>query len=120
MIEFMKKNIIILISIFAFCQINISAQQKITLEKIWKERLFYPLDVQGFQSLNQGDFYTVINSDGIDKYSFETGEKVATLLANETLLTISDRKIAISDIDEYLFDITEKKIAHRHKERADL
>ena len=106
----MKKNIITLFIIVVFCQINSFAQQEITVEKIWKSHLFYPQHVQGFKSLNQGDYYTVINPSGIDKYSFETGEKVATLLSNETLLLMSGKKISISDIDDYAFDITEKKL----------
>lgn len=89
----------------------LSAQPKeITVEKIWKEYLFSPKGVPGFNALSTGDFYTVYSSEGIDKHSFETGEKVASMLSNEQLRQQSNGSLNFKKINDYHFDRSENRI----------
>ena len=113
----MKKAVLIL-SFFAilFSTTSLWAQPKeITLDGIWGKYLFQPRGVPGFESMRQGDFYTMITPVGIEKYSFETGEQVEVIL-NTRQLTYFDKNVTA--IDEYSFNSTEDKllIASRHEE----
>ncbi|MFC2129606.1 S9 family peptidase, partial [Bacteroidota bacterium] len=57
-----------------------SGSKKITLEKIYKERVFSSKRVGGINSMGDGKHYTVNNrGQSIDKHKYADGEKVATL-----------------------------------------
>jgi len=67
---------------------SLSAQD-ITLEDIWKSGKFRPRSVYGLRSMNDGAHYTTLdrgeNGAEINKYSYESGEKVVTALSDEEL-----------------------------------
>lgn len=107
----MKKTVLTLISLIVISITSIFAQQKeITVEDIWRTHKFAPKGVAGFDNMKSGDFYTVITRNGIEKYSFETGEKVSDILTSEMLSNASGNRLNISDIDDYQFDRSEKKL----------
>lgn len=86
--------------------LSIFAQKKdITLENIWKTYDFYPKSVKGFKSMNNGDYYSRIDTKDsiteINKYSFKTGKKVRKIL---------DSKGIEFNINNYTFSKDEKKI----------
>jgi len=84
--------------------------KEITIEDIWTNFLFYPKGVNGYEPMANGSYYTIVGESGIEKYSYETGKKIETLLANETLLEASNQIISIQYIDSYKFDKEEKQI----------
>ena len=84
--------------------------KEITLEDIWKNSKFSPSGVPGFLPMPQGDFYTVTTEECIDKHSFATGEKIATLLKEEELKTASSQTINLKAIQQYNFDYAEKQL----------
>ncbi len=100
------------ICLVLFVGINsLFAQKKeITLEGIWKNYTFMTSGVPGFLTLPNGDFYTVTSKDGIDKYSFATGEKIATLVTNDELKTSSSGKLTVNAINAYEFDNNENQL----------
>ncbi|MDR1458931.1 MAG: S9 family peptidase [Bacteroidales bacterium] len=104
----------ILRDIFFFVFIGISATfaqtKEITLEGIWKDYTFVSSGVPGFLTMPKGDFYTVTDKDGIDKYSFASGEKIATLVTNHDLKTASDSLITMNTIHTYTFDNDESQL----------
>lgn len=63
----MKKLILLL---FAFNALNISAQT-ITVESIWKGK-YYPQQLWGINSMNDGEHYSIQEQEGIYGYSYQT------------------------------------------------
>tara|TARA_Y100000589_G_scaffold84891_1_gene78834 strand:- start:4672 stop:6819 length:2148 start_codon:yes stop_codon:yes gene_type:complete len=82
------------------------AQKKeVTLENIWKTYDFYPKSVNGFKSMQDGNYYTKLDKNGknsqINKYSFRTGQKIRTII---------DSKNVEIDINNYKFSKDEKNV----------
>jgi dipeptidyl-peptidase 4 len=84
----MKKLVILFLLFTSF----ISAQKKdISLEDIWVNGSFRAQYMNALNTMHHGDFYTVLNFDNtipstrVDKYSYKTLEKVATLVDSKDL-----------------------------------
>jgi len=84
----MKKIVIL----FFLCTGIINAQKKdISLEDIWAKGTFRTQYMNALNAMNYGDFYTVLDFDNttrstrIDKYSYKTLEKIATLVDSKDL-----------------------------------
>ena len=56
------------------------AQQSIDLSTLWQRYAFYAGGISGLRSMNDSKHYTAQGEGTIEKYSYVTGEKVATLL----------------------------------------
>jgi len=100
----MKK--ILLISISILLSLSLFSQKKtVSLENIWKTYDFYPKSVSGFESMQDGNFYTRLDDDEkhaeINKYSFRSGQKVRTLVNSKDLDI---------EINNYTFSNDEKRI----------
>jgi dipeptidyl-peptidase 4 len=78
-------------------------QKAITLENIWQDYTFTPESVPGFTFMNDGQHYTRLENNKIEKYDLRTGKQVATLLDAATLP-------GISEIGDYRFTEDESKI----------
>src|SRR6478735_9712510 len=62
------------------------AQQTITLEDIWSKGTFASKGVSGFNSMNDGKYYSAQDdNDNIIRYSFVTGQAVDTLLKSKDI-----------------------------------
>ena len=93
---------------------------KITVEDIYRYSRFSPLELEGLNSMRDGEHYTVQNGTRIGKYSYRTGEKI------ETLFDVS-RFSQVDRFSAYQFDQSEEKILietarekiYRHSSRAD-
>ena len=64
---------------------SLFAQQSITLSDLWQKYSFYARGIGGLRSMNDGKHYSASTKKTIDKYSYQTGEKVATLLDITTI-----------------------------------
>jgi len=89
------------------CTAVLSAQkQAITLEDIWANGTFRTQYMNALNSMSHGDFYTVLNynreteSTSVDKYSYKTLEKVATLVDSKDLPNLES-------FDNYIFSEAE-------------
>ena len=83
-----------------------SNSKEITLEEIW-DGTFSPERMNALNSMN-GDFYSLLNTDEsgnttVDKYSYATLEKVATIVNSKDLK-------ALSNFSSYSFNNDETKI----------
>ena len=95
---------------FALCLIIInpilSQNKKITLENIWKDYEFYPKYINGFNSMNNGNYFSRIENidtnQEISKYEFKTGKKISALF--------NSRDFDIKKISKYTFSQDEKKL----------
>jgi dipeptidyl-peptidase-4 len=101
----MRKLLTLLLGIVLSLQI--SAQKRdITLENLWKDYTFYPSYVRNFNSMNDGEHYSIIEKDKdgqqIVKYEFKNGKKILTLF------TSNDFKIP--KITGYTFSQDEKQL----------
>jgi dipeptidyl-peptidase-4 len=99
-------------------------QTPISTEDVWKG-MFYARSTGGLRSMSDGLHFTVLNREGpsIDKYSYESGKKVAVLLSAEMIETHADKKL---NFDSYQFSPDEDKLLlgaksesiYRHSSRS--
>lgn len=94
------------------------AQSEISLEDIFKNGRYNAEDVYGMRSLNDGEHYTVLEGGEVEKYSYETGDPVETVVALKDLVfdgdTLKIRKYAFNKSETKLLLATEKKQLYRH------
>ena len=68
-----------LISCVVFSVFTLNSAQEITLNKIHSG--YYRTDfIYGINSMNDGEHYTILEKEGIVKYSYKTGKKIETIL----------------------------------------
>jgi len=85
----MKKHWLLWVLLIAG-PVLMAQQKQITLEDIWGG-VFSTQGLEVLRSMNDGQHYTILNSDSqartssIDKYRYSTQEKVATLVATDSL-----------------------------------
>ena len=99
----MKKLLLFFIGISSLVQ----AQKKdISLEDIWRKGTFRADYMNSLNSMN-GDFYSLLNyengSTSVDKYSYETLEKVATIVDSKDL-------VGLKTFQSYSFNNDETKL----------
>ncbi|MFV0247520.1 MAG: S9 family peptidase [Tenacibaculum sp.] len=128
----MKKSLIFFILFVSLAQ---AQQRAITLEDIWIKRTFKTERINALKSMS-GNFYSLLKKDSqgtaIEKYSYETQKKVATLVHSKDLNEIQHiNSYAFSDDETklilgtnfifiyrhsflgtfYLYDITSKRLS---------
>lgn len=91
-----------------FISINfVALSQSITVEDIWRDYKFYDRGVDGFRSMNNGDYFSQFTEKGITKHSFKNyqGE-------GETIVAAGDMTFEGSQLfpDEYEFNSDESKV----------
>lgn len=107
---------------FLMCTAVLSAQkQAITLEDIWVNGTFRTQYMNALNSMSHGDFYTVLNYDRetksttVDKYSYKTLEKVATLVDSKDLPNLESFDNYTFSEDENLLVLgTDTEQIYRH------
>lgn len=89
--------------------VGASAQQQnstkeITLEDIWAKGTFRVQGFSGIKSMQDGLHYTVLTRSGITKYSYKTGEEVATICAFNTPNRKAARPLPVFESYEFSAD----------------
>jgi len=100
---------LILVFVILFSSSGLKAQEKtVELEDVMRGR-FYARSTGGIRSMNDGLHFTVMNgrNGSIDKYSYETGEKVSTVVSSAEIKEKTGTEIRF---DSYQFNATEDKI----------
>lgn len=99
----MKKLSLVFAALFFCCGL---VAQEITLEDIWVKGTFRAKSIAGIRSMNNGENYCILTSEGIEKYSYKDGKKV------ETLVSFSDLKFNPQSeyVFEYEFNSDETKV----------
>lgn len=104
----MKKTYLLVLFIVGFLTPSIAQEKPISLEEIWKGA-FSTQGMDKLRSMNNGEEYTVLNSNWvtkastIDKYSYKGLEKTETIVDGMSLS-------GISDFSSYTFSQDESKI----------
>ncbi|MEQ9188358.1 MAG: alpha/beta fold hydrolase [Cryomorphaceae bacterium] len=87
-----------------------SSAQEISLEDIWKNGTFRQRSVYGLKSMNDGLHYTTQDradtGNEINKYSYASGEKIATILTDKTLQELTG--VEDASIGGYRFSANER------------
>ncbi len=90
-----------------FFYVATAQQKKLSLEDIWLKQAFEIETLQSFQTMKTGDFYTVLNQNSygtfLDKFDFETQEKIETLVVTRDLP-------GIRYFETYVFNREENKL----------
>ena len=99
--------------------------KSISLEDIWKSRTFRTETMNELNSMNS-DFYTLLNIDystrstRIDQYSYQTLEKVATIIDSKDLPDLPYfESYTFSNDESKILLKTESEPIYRHSENAD-
>lgn len=91
------------LSIFFILIFSSSFGQDLTVEKIWKDYLFFGSSVNGFRSMNDGNYFSKItNGNSVTKHEFANYEG-----AGEVLIPSSSLKGI--HMDDYAFNSDESK-----------
>ncbi len=91
------------------------AQQKFTLADFVKNYTFYPQSVYGLRSMDDGIYYTTINykNQTIDKFSYQSGKKVATIVNFGDLNIGKITDYTFSDDESLILFTTNKERIYR-------
>ncbi len=117
-----------IVSLFILISITIYAQKKdVSVSDVWQRYSFFARSTGGLRSMNDGAHFTVLDRDQngpkIDKYSYESGEKVETILS---AANVSAGNGAPLNFDSYQFNADESKVLlgtqtesiYRHSSRS--
>lgn len=115
-----------LLFLFLAVSTTLIAQKKdITLEDIWSNGTFRPERLNSFHSMENGDFYTILNFDGktksthLDKYNYKTLEKVETIVSSEDLEGIQAfESYSFNNDETKLLLGTESEQIYRHSSKG--
>ncbi|MBI5218098.1 MAG: alpha/beta fold hydrolase [Bacteroidia bacterium] len=91
---------------FMFFSLFVLAQKELTVEEIWGKYAFFSKPVEGFNPLEDGDHYTVLEDDDINQYSYVSDEKIKTIFSLKDI----GKEFSITGIDAYDFSEDESKI----------
>jgi len=121
----MKKFFLMSFMLFVIGNVALAQTKNIALEDIWLKYKFYPKTISGFNSMNDGEYYTIIDQGNLDQYSYRTGKLVKTLIdAGDLILKGSSKPIRyssyqFSDDETKILLVTERKKIYRHSFTAE-
>lgn len=120
-------SIILLFTIVtgSFAQEKTTDHKKISIEDIWKYYRFYPQTVSSFNSMNDGEFYSILKKENIEKYAFKDGKFISNILTAEQIKKANNGQNL--KFDDYIFSsdesklllVTKKKSIYRHSFTAE-
>ncbi len=99
--------------------INILFAQKITVENIWSEYQFFGNGVDGFRSMNDGNYFSKINGNSVTKHQFSNysgnGE---VIISEESLQGIKMQNYSFNSDETKALIITKTNSIYRHSYSA--
>ena len=109
----MKKTALLLLVLLVTSSFSIVAQNKITIEDLWRNYKFFPESVRGVSSMNDGEHYTTMENRNslIVRYAYETGEVV------DTIFNAANYE-ETPYINGYYFSSDEKKLLVYNKQKS--
>ncbi len=87
--------------------ITLTYSQQLSVAKIWKEYAFFGKSVDGFRSMNDGNYFSKITGNSITKHKFSDYKGEGELLITESDLSYDGAKI---NFDDYYFNSDETKV----------
>ena len=124
----MIRNVFLVILTASLTVLTSNGQgKKVSLEDIWQRYKFAPQRTSGINSMNDGVHYTTFSrtkeGPAIEKYSYETGKLVSTILSATMIKQNTGKKLRF---DSYEFSPDESKVLlatqtesiYRHSSRS--
>ncbi len=87
--------------------VTLTFSQDLSVSKIWKEYAFFGKSVDGFRSMNDGNYFSKITGSSITKHKFSDYTGEGELLITESDLNYKGTKI---NFDDYFFNSDETKV----------
>ena len=87
--------------------VTLTFSQDLSVSKIWKEYAFFGKSVDGFRSMNDGNYFSKITGSSITKHKFSDYKGEGELLITESDLNYKGTKI---NFDDYFFNSDETKV----------
>ena len=117
----MKKLLTLLLAILIITTI-FAQKRDITLDDLWQNYTFYPSYIGGFNSMNDGEYYSTIEKtekgQEIIKHQFKDGKKVRTLFSSADFDIQRINNYTFSDDEKQLFLSTETEKIYRHSSKS--
>lgn len=116
----MKKLLTLLIGIVLISSV-FAQKRDISLDDLWKNHVFYPKYIGGFNSMNDGAHYSTMEKidegQAIIKYKFKSGKKVRTLFKSGDFDIPKINKYTFSEDEKQILLATEKEKIYRHSSK---
>lgn len=118
------QNGLCLILLLGMTMNGMAQTQKMTLEKIFKERVYRTKGIHGMQPMNDGERYLVLEDSCLNAYSYKTGAKTNTLVAGTDLRQADGTTLLLTsyqlsnDEKKILFPVGTEAI-YRHSSKSD-
>ena len=115
----MQKSLFALFFSFVFLTAAFSQKKQITVDEIYGE-VFKTKGMEALRSMKNGKHYTILNLDettkkaSIDKYDYETLNKLETIVSSSTLNGLDFESYTFSDDESKLLLATEVEDIYRH------
>lgn len=81
--------------------------QDLSVADIWKDYKFYAKGVDGFRSMNDGNYFTKISAKGITKHSFSNYAGDGEVVVSNELFKFNGEQL---NVDDYSFNSDESKV----------
>ncbi len=121
----MKKLLIVSIMLIAIIYSSNAQTKKIQLEDVFLSSKFRPKTIRGFNPMNNGEFYTILDQGNLDQYSYKTGKLIRTLIDAGDLFPEGSNKpirfiaYAFSPDESKILLTTKPKRIYRHSFTAE-
>ncbi len=83
------------------------AQNQLTVDQIWKNYKFTSNRIESFRSMSDGNYFTRLEKNQINKYSFKKSETAVATIFDGATATFNGKKITVED---YFFNADETKL----------
>ncbi|MBT5615641.1 MAG: S9 family peptidase [Flavobacteriales bacterium] len=117
----MKKLLTLLLAILIITP-TFAQKRDITLDDLWQNYTFYPSYIGGFNSMNDGEYYSTIEKtekgQEIIKHQFKDGKKVRTLFSSADFDIQRINNYTFSDDEKQLLLSTETEKIYRHSSKS--
>ncbi len=98
--------------------------QKITLEDVFKKRIFSSKGVYGMQPLKDGRYFSQVKNDSLNVYDYATGDYVSTIVTSAELIPEGDStpvpisSYELSDNEARILFTADEEAIYRHSSKA--
>jgi len=101
----------------------IEEKKEITLKQIFEEYQFYPRSVRGIESMKDGEHFCKMTREGVEEYSYKSGEKTKMIIENDKLLIHDSVQLKYDSYEfgpneELILLTTETEAIYRHSRKS--
>jgi len=107
------------LTLLSFLFIYSLSAQEITVENIWSQYQFFGNGVDGFRSMNDGDYFSKVTGNSITKHKFsDYSGKGEVLISKKSLKGINMQDYSFNADETKALIVTDQKSIYRHSYSA--